>query len=155
MKIHPKRHLTRVPSAVVLMLLCGMLPLSGLAQKADQALPLVTAGKLPLYPIMARAARVQGVVKIKVTTDGEKVTSVDAESGPPMLVKFAKENILTWEFSQHKPTTFVTTFEYVIEEPAQCDYSNDALTLKLPLEVRISAKGLKTCDPAAENKPHP
>jgi hypothetical protein len=155
MMIHPKCHLTRVPSAVVLMLLCGMLPLSGLAQKADQALPLVTAGKLPLYPIMARAARVQGVVKIKVTTDGKKVTSVDAESGPPMLVKFAKENILTWEFSQHKPTTFVTTFEYVIEEPAQCDYSNDALTLKLPLEVRISAKGLKTCDPAAENKPHP
>jgi len=45
--------------------------------------------------------------------------------------------------------------EYMIEEPAKCDYSNDALTLKLPLEVRISAKGLKTCDPAAEIKPHP
>lgn len=155
MMIHAKCYLMRVPSAVALILLCGMPPLSILAQKASQELPLVTAGKLPLYPIMARAARVQGVVKIKVTTDGKKVVSIDVESGPPMLVKFAKENILTWEFSAHKPTTFVTMFDYVIEEPAQCGYSNDALVLKLPLEVGISAKGLKTCDPAAEIKPHP
>jgi outer membrane biosynthesis protein TonB len=68
---------------------------NGLAQKAEQELPLVIAGKMPLYPIMARLARVEGVVKIRVTTDGEKVTSLEAESGPPMLVKFAKENILT------------------------------------------------------------
>ena len=137
-----------------LMALCGTL-YPAAAQKVEQQPPLVVAGEMPLYPIMARAARVQGVVKIKVTTDGKKVTAADVESGPPMLAKFAKDNILTWEFSQHKPTMFVTTFEYVIEEPAQCDYSNDALTLKLPLEVRISAKGLKTCDPAAEIKSHP
>ena len=142
-----KGYLMRVSSTVVLMILCGMLPLSSLAQKADQELPLVIAGNLPLYPIMARAARIQGVVKIKVTTDGKKVTSVETESGPPMLVKFAKENILTWNFAEHKPTTFVTTFDYVIEGPAQCDYSNDALALNLPLEARISAKGLETCDP--------
>jgi hypothetical protein len=113
----------------------------------------VIAGKMPLYPIMARLARVEGVVKIRVTTDGEKVTSLEAESGPPMLVKFAKENILTWEFVKHKPTTFITTFEYVIEGPDQCMYSNGASVLNLPLEIRISAKGLKTCDPAVEIKP--
>lgn len=149
-KRYPMRNLV----GVALMMLSGMLSPAA-AQKAGQDLPLVVAGEMPLYPIMARAARVQGVVKIKVTTDGKKVAAVDAESGPPMLVKFAKENILTWKFSGHKPTKFVTTFEYVIEGPAQCDYSNNAVALKLPLEVRISAKGLKTCDPAAENKPHP
>ena len=104
---------------------------------------------------MARAARVQGIVKIKVTTDGKKVVSAEAESGPPMLVKFAKENIVSWKFTEHKPTTFVTTFEYLIDEPAQCDYSNAILILNLPLEVRISVKGLKTCDPEAEIKSHP
>lgn len=109
----------------------------------------MVAGQMPLYPIIARAARVQGVVKLEVTTDGKKVTAVHAESGPPMLVKFAKQNILTWEFLQHKPTTFITTIEYVIEEPAKCVYSNDSLTLKLPLEVRVSAKGVTTCDPGA------
>lgn len=149
-----KRYPMQMLVGVGLMIFGGMLS-PAFAQKAEPQLPLVVAGEMPLYPIMARAARVQGVVKIKVTTDGKKVTAVDTESGPPMLLKFAKENILTWKFSAHKPSTFVTTFEYVIEEPAQCVYSNNAVALRLPLEVRISTKGLKTCDPAAENKPHP
>jgi hypothetical protein len=72
-----------------------------------------------------------------------------------MLVKFAKEDIFTWEFTAHKPTTFETTFEYVIEEPAQCYYTNSNAILELPLKAHISAKGLKTCDPAAEIKSHP
>jgi len=152
MTIHAKCYLMRISSAVVLMILCGMPPLASLAQKADQELPLVIAGKIPFYPIMARAARIQGVVKIRVVTDGEKVTSADVESGPPMLARFAKENVLTWEFSKHKPTTFVATFEYEIEGPNQCTYSNGSSTLNLPLEVRIIAKGVETCDPAAEIK---
>ena len=155
MMIHAKCYPVQKFLGIGLMILCGMLPPASHAQKAEQELPLVVSGKMPLYPIMARAARVQGVVKIKVMTDGKKVTSVDVVSGPPMLVKFAKENVFTWEFAAHKPTRFLTTFEYVIEEPAQCDYSNDALTLRLPLEVRVSAKGLSTCDPAAEVKSHP
>jgi len=126
-----------------------------LAQKPEPELPLVIAGKMPLYPLTALHVGVQGVVKIKVTTNGKKVTALDAESGPAMLVKFAKEDILTWEFTEHKPTTFVTTFEYAIEEPAQCYFSNSVAVLKLPLEVHISAKGLKTCDPAIEIKRHP
>jgi hypothetical protein len=136
------------------MILSGILS-PALAQKAEQEIPLIIAGKMPLYPIMARAARIQGIVKVSVTTDGKKVTSLDAESGPPMLVKAAKENILTWEFLEHKPTTFVTTFEYVIEGPDQCMYTNGTSVLNLPLEIRISAKGIKTCDPAAEIKSHP
>src|ERR1035437_2537154 len=147
-----KRYPIRKFLGVGLMFLTGMLA-PAFAQKAEQELPLVIAGKMLLYPIMARLARVEGVVKIRVTTDGEKVTSFEAESGPPMLVKFAKENILTWEFVKRKPTTFITTFEYVIEGPDQCMYSNGASVLNLPLEIRISAKGLKTCDPAVEIKP--
>ena len=124
------------------------------AQNAAQAAPLVIAGKMPLYPLIAVHAGVQGIVKIRVTTDGRKVISVEAESGPAMLVKVAKESISTWEFAEHKPTTFVTTFEYMIEEPAECYFSNSVAVLKLPLEVRISTKGLQTCDPAADIKPH-
>lgn len=143
-----KRTFIRTFIAVGLMTLCGTLPGAVPAQSGRQELPLVIAGKMPLYPTMARLARIQGVVKIKVKTDGEKVSSLDAESGPPMLVRFAKENILTWEFVKHKPTTFVTTFEYVIEGPDQCIYTNGTSVLNLPLEVRISAKGLMTCDPS-------
>ena len=148
--IHAKRYVALKFVGIGLVLSGALSP--ALAQEAE--LPLVIAGQMPLYPIMARAAHIQGLVRIRVTTDGEKVTSVEAESGPPMLVKSAKENVLTWEFVKHKPTTFITTFEYVIEGSAQCDYSNGVSALNLPLEVRISAKGVKTCDPAAEIKPH-
>jgi hypothetical protein len=132
-----------------MMILYGMLS-PALAQKAEQELPVIIAGKMPLYPIMARAARIQGIVKVRVRTDGKKVIGFDAESGPPMLVRFTKENILTWEFFDHKPTTFVTTFEYVIEEPALCGYSNGTSVLNLPLKIQINVKGLETCDPAAK-----
>ncbi len=153
MMTHEKRYPMRMFAGVGLMILGGVLsPVFG--QKAQQEVPLLTAGVMPLYPRMALAARIQGVVKIRVTTDGKKVASLEAESGPPMLARAAEENIRTWEFDEHKPTTFETTFEYVIEEPAECEYSNGAAVLKLPLEVRISSKGLKTCDPAVEIKPH-
>jgi len=152
--IRVKRYPMQKFVEVGLIIFSGMLS-SVLAQKAEQDVPLVTNGKMPLYPMMARAARIQGVVKIKVVTDGEKVISADVESGPPMLARFTKANVLTWEFSKHKPTTFVTTFEYEIEGPNQCTYSNGSSTLNLPLEVHIYAKGVETCDPAAETKPRP
>lgn len=137
----------------------GLLVISGMQQPVfpqnpAEVAPLVIAGKMPLYPLIAVHIGLQGIVKIRVTTDGKKVVSLEAVSGPAMLVKFAKENIRTWEFAEHKPTTFVTTFEYVLEEPAECGFSNSVAVLKLPLEVRISTKGLETCDPAAEIKPH-
>ena len=138
---------------VGLIMLSGMVS-SAFAQKAGQAVPLLSAGTMPLYPRMALASHVQGVVKIRVTTDGKKVSSLETESGPAMLVAAAKENILTWRFYAHKPMTFVTMFEYVIEEPAKCDFGNSVAVLKLPLDVRVSTNGLKTCDPAAQIKGH-
>ncbi len=147
-----KRHCMRKFVTFGLILLGGMLS-PALAQKVDPELPLVLAGKMPLYPIMARAARVEGIVKIKITTDGKKITSLEVESGPPMLARFAKENILTWQFAEHKPTTFVTTFDYAFEEKAECGYSNGTAILNLPLKVHVSAKPVSICDPAVEIKP--
>jgi hypothetical protein len=120
-----------------------------LAQDTRRELPLLIGGKIPLYPIIARAARVEGTVKLRVTTDGEKGRSIETESGPPMLVKSLKEDILTWEFAKHKPTTFVATFEYVIEGPDQCSYRNGVVVLRLPQEAHISAPSIMTCDPNA------
>jgi hypothetical protein len=133
---------------VALAIFCGIVS-SSAAQGAEQKIPLLIAGELPLYPPIARAARVQGIVKVKVTTDGKNVSLISEESGPQMLVKSAKEKILTWKFVDHKPTTFMVTFHYSIEEPYQCGYGNGAMVLHLPREARITVKGLKTCDPAA------
>jgi hypothetical protein len=135
-------------------LIIGLTVLAGLptsldAQGADPGLPLLTAGALPLYPMMARAARIQGVVKIRVSTDGKKVKSIDLLTGPPMLFEATKENIETWEFNGHKPASFVTTFTYRIEEPAQCSFSNNSIILHLPLEAIVTVKELETCDPSS------
>lgn len=128
--------------------------LPAISQAPSGEPPVVIAGQMPLYPPIARAARVSGIVKMQVTTDGIFVTSVKVESGPPMLARFARANVQSWEFVQHEPTTFETTFDYVIEEPAQCSYSNASIKLDLPTHVRIGVKGLMTCDPSTtEEKP--
>lgn len=154
MIIHARRNPLLTFVIVGFMMIAGMRS-PALSQTAKLDLPLVLAGSMPLYPIMARAARIQGVVTIKVTIDGKKITSLEIESGPPMLARSAKENILTWQFAEHKPTTFVTTFDYAFEETAECAYSNGTVILNLPQRVRVTAKQLKTCDPAAANKSHP
>jgi hypothetical protein len=129
------------------LMIIGYMSLPSFAQDTADELPVVITGEMPLYPLIAQAAHISGIVKVRVTTDGKNVTSLDAESGPAMLVKFVKENIKTWEFLGHKPTTFVTTFEYHIEDTVHCGYSNVTTTLHLPLEVHISANGVMTCDP--------
>ncbi len=143
-------------NVLVKFVIVGLIVLSGmlsraLSQNVEQELPLVLDGKIPVYPLMAREARVQGIVKVRVTTDGKRAASLAAEAGPAMLVKFTKENIQTWEFAKHKPITFVTTFEYHIEDPAQCTFSNGTAVLRLHREALVSANGIETCDPAVKS----
>ena len=92
---------------------------------------------MPLYPRVALLAHIEGIVRIKVATDGNRVSSLNPESGPPMLVEAAKKNIQTWEFEKHKPTSFIATFEYRIEGPPQCGITNATAILHVPLEVQV------------------
>jgi hypothetical protein len=39
------------------------------------------AGQVPLYPPLARVANVEGVVHLKVTTDGHRVVDAHVEDG--------------------------------------------------------------------------
>jgi hypothetical protein len=69
-----------------------------------------------------------------------------------MLAKAAQENVKTWEFEEHSPTTFEVTFRYKILPQSECDIDNGTVLLRLPTEVEVSAKGVQTCDPAVESK---
>jgi hypothetical protein len=71
-----------------------------------------------------------------------------------MLVQAAQENVKTWEFEEHSPTTFKATFRYKILPQSECDIDNGTVLLRLPTEVEVSAKGVQTCDPAVESKAH-
>jgi len=111
-------------------------------------------------------------VSLRVATDGQKATTVDltggfmgiedlsertkrlakkrgitiSESDLRGLVETAKENVLSWRFRKHEPTTFSTTWRFVLGEIIGDDEETDDLddvleadtvTLSAPWEVEV------------------
>ncbi len=147
------RSSSRVPSAMFLLLGAVLAAGSGLAQPRDKPLPLVVSASAPFYPPIPRQAHIEGVIRLRLLTDGNRVSQIHVESGPPLLVQAAEENVKTWEFKQHTPVTFETTFQYKLL-PSKCDSKcncddreNGTAHLHLPTEVEVSAKADITCDP--------
>lgn len=109
-------------------------------------LPTVASGNIPSYPALARIGQIEGDVYLRVTTDGERVASVTVESGPPLLTKAAVENVRTWAFEPHAPTTFSTVFSYSLHKEwvsGSCDPDrpdNGTVTLQLPSQVSIRSR---------------
>jgi TonB family protein len=126
------------------------------AQVAEQSqkVPVVKSGETPLYPPLANAARIQGDIRLRVTTDGSGVASVVVESGQPMLAKAAQDNVMTWKFEAHEPTSFPTLFAYhLLEEPnCKTDKSgNGEVHTNLPTQVEITTNPWGACyDPDDE-----
>jgi hypothetical protein len=124
----------------------------GRAQETADQVPLVVSAEAPLYPMIARAAHVEGIVRIKVTTDGETISKLDVVSGPAMLAEATKKNIQTCRFMKHKPTQFIAIFEYSLAEPSVCEYENSTSVVHFPLQVHVTANNIQTCDPAATTR---
>lgn len=116
-------------------------------------LPVVTEAAVPFYPAVARMAHVDGVVRLQVSTDGEAVSRVEVLEGQVMLARAAKENVKTWRLKWHARTTFEATFRYTLLPDLVCEADNPTVLLRLPLEVEVTAKGVKTCDPATDIRP--
>jgi hypothetical protein len=138
-------------AATVLLLL---LLLPSAAQQAKAPVPKVVSASVPFYPRLAPPARIQGVVTFQLSTDGKRVSAIDGESGPPMLVEASKENVKKWQFEPHVPASFKVTFQYRLlptKCDAQCKCDSDekeSVLLQLPTNVEVSAKEYAICDPA-------
>jgi TonB family protein len=119
-----------------------------------QKLPVVKSGDMPFYPPLANMARIQGDIHLRVTTDGSGVASVVVESGQPMLARAAQDNVRTWKFEPHEPTSFSTLFAYQLLAEPNCktDKSgNGEVRLKLPTQVEIATNARGACyDPNDE-----
>ena len=131
------------------------------AQQAKTVMPTVSNASVPLYPRAIRAARIQGDVVLRVLTDGQRVSAVEVESGPPMLAEAAKDNVKTWQFEPHTPTSLEVTFHYKLLLPTKCDSEcncdseeKESVLLQLPTIVDVNAKIPSICDPRekVENK---
>jgi len=77
-----------------------------------------------------------------------------------MLAQAAQENVKTWQFEQHRPTTFEVTFRYRLlqskcDAECNCDsVEKPSVLLQLPTDVEVSAKELMVCD-SASNRSKP
>jgi hypothetical protein len=126
-------------TSLLVLVTCCVIVSSTVAQKDAPAPPIVTAFECPTYPSLAQSVRIQGVVKLQVTTDGHQVTDVKLTSGHPMLAQNSSNNIHTWKFADHPPTTFAVTYFYVNEG----HYKRDPVTkcsakMELPTKVTVS-----------------
>jgi hypothetical protein len=121
-----------------------------LPQQPRGVIPTFAGGAVPLYPPLARAARVEGTVHVRVTTDGTKVVDAHAEDGHKLLTVAAEENARTWQFSKHEPTTFTVLYRYRLD--ADADPNNPTVTLRPPREVDVSIGPLVISDPPARIK---
>jgi TonB family protein len=70
----------------------------------------------PLYPALAKAARVQGTVRFEATIDKEgRIANLQLLSGPPLLVQAALEAVRQWTYRptllNGQPVTVVTTVD--------------------------------------------
>jgi hypothetical protein len=71
---------------------CARTHLGAEEQELALALPMVAATPFPLYPPLARSTNTQGVVHVKVQTDGHKVVQANAEEKSKLLSDAAEEN---------------------------------------------------------------
>ena len=73
------------------------------AQEQESAARKITKKVLPVYPEVARRARITGTVKMTavVTTEGD-VKSVRTTGGNPLFVPAAEEAVKQWKFEVAK-----------------------------------------------------
>jgi Gram-negative bacterial TonB protein C-terminal len=135
-----------LPFPLLLALALALAPNTSVAQQPKEPIPVVSSASVPLYPRIPLVAQITGVVRLRVSTDGNRVTTMEMESGQPILANAAEESIKTWQFEPHKPTTFETTFTYKLL-PMTCDAKgncngreNDEVLLHFPTEVQISTR---------------
>ena len=129
-------------------LICSSLMLVG-GKAQNQAprasLPAVTAAATPIYPIGPHTVNIQGVVRVKVATDGHRVTeaTVEDDGGNPALGRAAQENAKTWQFANHEPTSFIVTYRYILVSKLPDIKSaalNSKVVLRFPTDVEVYAQ---------------
>lgn len=117
-------------------------------------LPRVSNMDIPFYPPLARAANVYGTVRLKVTTNGERVTDVQVLEGHKLLAGAAEHNVRSWKFLPSKPSTFSVLFTFKFADANANNYEQlikmlpDAeVRTELPLAVEITSAPRPTSSP--------
>jgi hypothetical protein len=116
-----------------------LLGVSNLVAQQTQGYPLVLRADAPIYPPLARMARITGKIAAKFTVVRGEVASTEIGLGHPLLVKATNENIKSWHFSPEVTGIFMTTFDYRLEGRETATMQNPRTVMWLPESVRIVA----------------
>src|SRR5260370_10680016 len=94
----------------------------------------VPSSEVPLSPPLAHTANMEGVVHVRITTDGQRVKIAHAEDGPKLLAAAAEENARTWQFAVHEPTTFTVIYKYALATKWDNDPNKRVVVRRCPNE---------------------
>jgi len=86
--------------------------------------PFFVQGGIPLYPAVAKTARISGSVKVQVTVRDGTVVEAQTISGHPLLASATLANIKTWQFFKGTNSMFMTTFVYQLDKEETPEPSN-------------------------------
>jgi TonB family protein len=103
----------------------------------------IVEGVLPFYPRLARDAKIQGDVRVQVSTDGRQVANVRVLTSVPNLSQTVEAAVKSWRFTPHAATTFESMFHFRFDD--SCDGSNTStITSDVPREFTITT-GITLC----------
>ena len=131
---------------------------------AEDHYPQLIRAEVPMYPPLARAAHVTGIVEIQVVvekgaiTDAEvKSVVIESHNGSVLNDEGTKKvgaylsnpslaNLKTWQFQSEDRATFVVTYIFQIQGQETSLPENPKVELDLPLFVKVTARPFKpTC----------
>jgi TonB family protein len=115
-----------------------LLVLSGIVGAQTNTEPRLKRADLPMYPALARQARIEGTVKLSfvIHSDGS-VADVQALSGHPMLKAAAVQNVESWHFSSGYGTGDRQTTELIFKLSGKDVPSNPRLSVSLESFRRV------------------
>jgi len=118
------------------------------AADLSHEVPILRESALPMYPPIAKAARVTGKVVVRVTVRDGVVVKTDVlskldPSGQRFLETPTVENLKTWRFATDVNSEFTVTYSYTIAGEATEGPTNSTVEMLPSLDVNITAQPVK------------
>jgi len=118
------------------------------SEAAAPAVPILRSAALPMYPPIARAARVTGKVTVRVTVKNGAVVETDVLSklnpaGQRFLEKPTLKNLKTCHFAADVNGQFPVTYTYTIAGEETEGPANPTVEISPSLDVNITARPIK------------
>jgi hypothetical protein len=113
-------------------------------RQTNPASLMVLHADVPLYPVLARAARLSGTVRVRVGVKGGAVVSAVPESTAHQILQdAARDNVITWRFGPDIDASFEATFIYELANGETTVPENPHVEMWLPSLLKITARPTK------------